>query len=252
MNCITPFILLGLLVGIQDPSQPAGHDSVDWKKTRDLINSSDWRTRETAFHIVADMGCADTTAANAVFELIQIENEFIRGHAANQTAPHEGWGDPYYSDLLGHAFSCFKQSPKPEWFRPLALGSYNPDSPYAIELARYVNGNLSWLLATAASAKLQYTRANLYPLMVNSLAYNPAWPERERSAVLAAVWRGLTDPEPYVWISTAFALENSGLHEAHELLVKAKAELARRPNARPILLKNIDRAIEKTANTAIR
>ena len=60
------------------------------------------------------------------------------------------------------------------------------------------------------------------------------------------------DPEPYVWMSTALALETSDLKEAHGLLVKAKAELARRQNVTPILLKNIDRAIEKTAEPAFR
>jgi HEAT repeat protein len=247
MKCMTICLLLALLAGVE--ARPAVQDSVDWKKTRELMHSPDWPTREKAFHILADLGCADAVATEAVFELLRIENEFIDNHVARKTAPGEAHGE-YYGDLLGHAFSCFKQSPKPEWFRVLALGGYGSDSRFANELARHVDGNLSWLLA-ATTSKNEYTRANLYSLLVQSLAQNPAWPERDRSAVLAAIWRGLTDPDSFVRNTTAFVLSGSGLKEARGLLLKAKAELAKRPDMRPDLF-DWDWAIERTAKTGIR
>jgi len=65
----------------------------------------------------------------------------------------------------------------------------------------------------------------------------------------AAIWRGLTDPDSFVRNTTAFVLSGSGLKEARGLLLKAKAELAKRPDKRPDLF---DRAIERTENTGIR
>jgi hypothetical protein len=159
MKCMTICLLLALLAGVE--ARPAVQDSVDWKKTRELMHSPEWPTREKAFHILADLGCADAAATEAVFELLRIENEFIDNHVARKTTAGEGHRE-YYGDLLGHAFSCFKQSPKPEWFRLLALGSYGSDSRFSHELARYVDGNLSWLLAATTSKELnEYRRANL-------------------------------------------------------------------------------------------
>lgn len=211
------------------------------KTLQTLIHSTRWQEREKGFRLAKSFGCAEAEDRATIFEIIRTENDFIDAHVRKRTSPHEGWGDPYYSDLLGHAFSCFKVSPRPAWFRLLAQGSYNGDSPFARELAHYSSENLAWLLKSARIAESPYTRANLNGLLVWALTYNPAWPASRRSDVLAAVEHGLTDGNSDALSATTFFVAISGLPESREILTKAKERLLRGPKPRTREAAYIDR-----------
>jgi len=216
-------------------------DPAKRKAIQTLIHSSDWQAREKGFRLAMSMGCAEAEARATVFEIIRIENEFMNAHVRKKTAPNEGWGDGYYSDLLGHAFSCFKATPRQDWFKLLAAGSYNGDSPFARELAHYTGESLDWLMESAPLAESQYTRANLYGLLVWTLTYNPDWPSKQRTAVLAVVERGLTDGNGDTLAAAAFFVAISGLPESRDMLLRAKQRLLRGPKPRKRYADYMDR-----------
>lgn len=211
------------------PAPPPMLDAAGWKNLGALLHSSDWRQREKGFHALAEYECDEPKTAEATFELLRVENAYVQEQSAKEIGVAEAWGDPYYSELLGFTFSCFKKAPRPEWFRKLALGRYNPESQFAKELAGHVGDNLPWLLSVAPAQSSQYWRASLYGVLVETLPRHPAWGASERKAVLSVVERGQTDPEMYVVMSTAAALAYSGVAEGRDLLVKARPQVAKRP-----------------------
>ncbi|WP_321477479.1 hypothetical protein [uncultured Paludibaculum sp.] len=251
---MNPVLLLTVLLATaqaQTPARPIPPDPAERARIQAGIHSRDWHAREKAFHAIAGLGCLQADAVDAAFTLLGIERTFIDDHIAELSPGEaEGWGDPYYSGLLGFTFSCFQKTPRPDWFRLLALGSYNPDSPYAKDLAKYVDGSLGWLLSAAPTQKSPYRRANLYPLLVNSLAHHADWSSKDRQAVLATLDRGLVDPDNYTVISTARAVAASRLPEARSMLHKAKSTLAKQSGNRSGALQQIDKLVAGLENTA--
>ncbi len=251
VRMIAPFLLMSLVSLGQGQVSLSKRDPAEWKRLETLVRSGDWHEREKGFHILADLECSDRPAVDLLFELIRTENEFIDGNNAKGTGTEEGFNEFYYSEMLGHSFACFKATPKPEWFRILALGTYNPESEFARELAGYLDGEqLPWLIDIAPRHTSQYKRANLYPLLVWTVLGHPNWPAEQRSAVLAAAARGMDDPQSYVWACTAFSLAESGLPETADLLTKAKTKLSKRPGITPGSLRTIDKAIEMAGKKA--
>jgi hypothetical protein len=234
-------VVLPLAMVGQDEANSFQRDPAKRKTIQTLIHSTRWQEREKGFRLAKSFGCAEAEDRATIFEIIRTENDFIDAHVRKRTSPLEGWGDPYYSDLLGHAFSCFKVSPRPAWFRLLAQGGYNGDSPFARELAHYTGENLAWLVKSARMAESRYTRSNLNGLLVWTLTYNPDWPVRRRSEILATVQYGLTDSESEALSATAFFVAISGLPESREMLARAKARLLRGPKPRTLEAAYIDR-----------
>lgn len=250
-----PVLLLTAILAAapaQTTAQPAPPDTAEWARIQAGIHSRDWHARERAFHALAGFGCSQANTVDAAFTLLGIERTFIDNHIAELSPGEaEGWGDPYYSGLLGFTFSCFQKLPRPEWFRLLALGSYNPDSPHAKDLARYVDGNLEWLLSAAPAQKSPYRRANLYPLLVNSLAHHADWSAKDRQTVLATVGRGLVDPDDYAVISTARALAAARLPQTRSMLLKAKSTLAKQSRNRSGALRLLDELVAGIGESAL-
>ncbi|MGC4048136.1 MAG: hypothetical protein QM757_00055 [Paludibaculum sp.] len=242
-----PVLLLTALFAspqTQSPLPLSQRDPPEWARIQDGIHSKDWREREKAFHAIAGLGCSQADTVDAAFTLLGIEQTFLDNHIAELSPGEaEGWGDPYYSGLLGFTFSCFQKSPRPAWFRLLALGSYNPDSPYAKDLANYVDGNLEWLLSAAPAQKSPYRRANLYPLLVNALSHHADWSAKDRQAVLAAVDTGLVDPDNYTVTSTARAVAAARLPDARAMLLRSKSTLVKQRGNRTGVLQQIDKLV---------
>lgn len=241
-------ILPSVMVG-QQTERPVEEDSRVWAQIQQETESSDWKVRYQAFRkFSATRECKDEKMAVLAFSLLRRERSFIDEQFEKAIGVGEGYGEEYYSRLLGFAFACYRHKPNEDWFRELALGSYGPTSEFAKHLAETGgNANLGWLVTNAPAAKSPYTRANLNGLLLHTLERTRKPLSADRSTILEVLARALEDNDGYVLVSTASALGYSSIPEAESLLKQARDKLLRQSDLnRPSrYLQTIERAIQR-------
>jgi hypothetical protein len=223
----------------------AQHPEV-WQRIKDEARSPEWKVRSTAFHEARTLaGTGTPESAEFFFNLLRTENEYLYVLVAKGESPAEGWGDPYYSGLLGICTQLLGKNPSAERFRIVASGSYNPGSDVAQALGRCAGEHLVWVAEQSRTSSNEYRRANSLGILIHWLTSPGGGEPAKRAVARGALQAGVEDPSGYVRVNTAHLLGEAGTEETCGILRVASQQLKQRRGARANDIVAMEKAMKK-------
>jgi hypothetical protein len=232
------------------PFYPLMAQAPEMGRAEQLVRSGDWQIRERGLTLLLSIRKEFPDVGDELlFELLNRENDWVYLPRAEGDYIPEGFGDPYYSTLLGECMKIYRKEPLAERFVSLANGSYNGDSPFAIELGQDAVKHLNFIERLSKSPN-QQIRLNAASLLVHALAGGMV-AAQDRSMVLEILSGRLTDPSSEVRVPLASMLSRLvGGEDVHQALRAARDRLLQmepRPTANE--LQRMEESIRRSSGT---